>query len=113
MATKVVTFDRTAVVTAIGEALLPLTTAIDQMGDMSAEVLTDLSFVMHAINKTYGVRRAKYDATLEQLVKDGKVSVSDTIAPVRAWRKPDAATPGRKAETKSEADKLREALGLA
>lgn len=113
MPTKNVTFDRTAVVTAVAEALLPLTSAIDDMANMTPEVLADLSFVMHAINKTYGVRRSKYDATLEALVKAGKVAVSETIAPVRAWRKPDAKTPGRKAEEVSEADKLNKELGLA
>lgn len=108
-----VTFDRTAVVNSVLAALLPLIDAIDNMPNMDTATLTDLSFVMHAIDQGFGPRQSKFDKTLRELRDAGKVTITeDGIRPVRKWRDENAAKPGRKAVVKTEAEKLAETLGV-
>ena len=110
---KPVTFDRTAVVNSVLAALLPLIDAIDSMPNMDTATLTDLSFVMHAIDQGFGPRQSKFDKTLRELRDAGKVTITeDGIRPVRKWRDENAAKPGRKAVVKTEAEKLAESLGV-
>ena len=96
-------------------AMLTLSQAIERFDSKELEALSQ---AMRQINSVWSKYRTQFDAKLKESFEAGKVTLGDEdkgtgILPVRAFRKPDAAKPGRKAAApKSEAEVLAEMMGL-
>ena len=112
---NVQTTDFKAVKLSIVTTMLTLSQAIERF---DAKELEALSQALRQINSVWSKYRTQFDAKLLEAVKSGKVVLGDQdkgtgILPVRAFRKPDAAKPGRKAAApKTEAEILAEMMGL-
>lgn len=110
----VTTKTEAAKMTAIKIEVLKILNSVDQLVDrFDTNQLEDLCKFMHQINDQWNTRKTTFDAKLKVQVEAGNVSVSETIKPLRAWRKEDAAKPGRKVVVKTAAEKMAESMGLS